>query len=58
MQRADGCNAELVKRLQINSKGYDTLLSVLCAPFFGKKLKKPTIIASSDPFVHHIAAER
>ncbi|AYU77222.1 hypothetical protein LdCL_130019800 [Leishmania donovani] len=58
MQRADGYNAELMKRLQINSKGYDTLLSVLCSSFFRKKLNKPTTIAFSDPIVQHMAAER
>ncbi|KAG5505344.1 hypothetical protein JIQ42_07554 [Leishmania sp. Namibia] len=57
VQRVDEYDAELKKKLQNNPKSYDTRLFVLCALFFCKKFKKPTIIASSDPAVQQMAAE-
>lgn len=57
VQRVDQYDADLMTELGINPKGYDTRLYVLCALYFRKMLKRPTIIASSDPVVVALAAQ-
>ncbi|KAG5484111.1 hypothetical protein LSCM1_05966 [Leishmania martiniquensis] len=57
VQRVDEYDVKLMKKLQIHPKSCDTRLYVLCALFFRKKFRKPTIIASSDPVVQQMAAE-
>lgn len=57
VQRVDEYDKALLAELGIAANSYDTRLYVLCALYFKKKHRRPTVIVTTDPVVIEMAAE-